>query len=385
MSILVEHEAAITTIDNEGYTPFWTAIESSNTQKCSLLASKGVKVNEKNNKGQTGLIAARDVRMLEWCLEQKSESGERIWTTDELLEALSDCVGRSSDNNRYEIEQKRADLLLDEIDMATCNPQQAFTALRCRFEISFIDRILSARDFFESTSQVTDDDMWTLHHLQYHVAGAYSHPEELLVSEKPKGETLLPSALLASMPLAAQSIDTDRWEITTLSVTSKTTDNITRTFRANHPFPIRGERHAYFEAEASAPESQEGPVNFAIGLCGEFVDFGSSLPGTRFHPSIGFQSDDGRIFISAMGDQKQQPASQKMGPFAQSVKIGCGIDWNEKMIFFTRNGEIVAKVETPIIHWKLYPVVTVLQSTLCTINVNFSGDLDHPFVYKAVS
>lgn len=233
MSILVEHEAAITTIDNEGYTPFWTAIESSNTQKCSLLASKGVKVNEKNNKGQTGLIAARDVRMLEWCLEQKSESGERIWTTDELLEALSDCVGRSSDNNRYEIEQKRADLLLDEIDMATCNPQQAFTALRCRFEISFIDRILSARDFFESTSQVTDDDMWTLHHLQYHVAGAYSHPEELLVSEKPKGETLLPSALLASMPLAAQSIDTDRWEITTLSVTSKTTG---KPAAHSHPF-----------------------------------------------------------------------------------------------------------------------------------------------------
>ncbi|OPB40882.1 hypothetical protein A0O28_0009630 [Trichoderma guizhouense] len=385
MSILVEHEAAIETMDNEGHTPLWTAIEVSSLEKCSLLTSKGAKVNQKNSKGQTVLIAAKDVEMLEWCLAQKSESGERIWTTDELLEALSDCVGSSSDNDRGEVEQRRAGLLLDEMDMATWNPKQAFTALRSCFEINLIDKILSARDFLESASQVTDDDMWTLHHFRYHMAEAYSHHEELLVSEKPKGETRLPSALLASMPLAADSIDADRWEVTTLSVTSKTTDNITQTFRANHPFPIRGERHAYFEAEASAPQSQEGPVNFAIGLCGEFVNFGSSLPGTRFHPSIGFQSDDGRIFISAIGDQKQQPASQKIGPFAQSVKIGCGIDWNERKIFFTRNGEIVAKVETPIIHWKLYPVVTVFESTLCTINVNFSGDSDHPFIYKAIS
>ncbi|KAL6809562.1 ankyrin repeat-containing domain protein [Trichoderma sp. SZMC 28015] len=349
MSILVEHGAAITTIDNEV------------TQKCSFLASKGVKVNEKNRKGQTVLIAARDVRI-----------GERIWTTDELLEALSDCVAICSDNNRDKIGHNKASLLLDEIDMATWNPKQAFTALRSCFEINFIDRILGATDFPESASQVTDDDMWTPRHFRYHMAEAYPDDEELLVFEKPKGETLLP-------------IDTDRWEVTTLSVTSKTTDNITQTFRANHPFPIRGERHAYFEAEASAPQSQEGPVNFAIGLCGEFVDFGSSLPGTRFHPSIGFQSDDGRIFIYAIEDQTQQPASQKIGPFAQSVKIGCGIDWDEKMVFFTRNGEIVAKVETPIIHWKLYPVVTVFESTLCTINVNFSGDSDHPFIYKAIS
>ncbi|KAJ4854426.1 ankyrin repeats (3 copies) domain-containing protein [Trichoderma breve] len=385
MSILLDHEAAIATIDNEGHTPLWTAIKSSDRPICSLLISNGAKVNEKNSKGQTGLIAARDVEMMEWCLAQKSESGERIWTTDELLEALSDCVGSSSDNDSGEVNQRRARLLLDEIDMATWNPKQAFTALRSCFEINFIDRILSARDFLESASQITDDDMWTLGHFRYHMAEAYSRREELLVSEKPKGETLLPSTLLASLPLAAENIDTDRWDVTTLSVTSKKTDNITRTFRANHPFPIRGERHAYFEAEASAPESQEGPVNFAIGLCGEFVDFGSSLPGTKFHPSIGFQSDDGRIFISAIGDQTQQPASQKIGPFTQSVKIGCGIDWNEKMIFFTRNGEIVAKVETPIIHWKLYPVVTVFESTLCTINVNFSGDSDHPFIYKAIS
>ncbi|KKP01555.1 hypothetical protein THAR02_06340 [Trichoderma harzianum] len=296
MTILVEHEAAVETIDKEGHTPLWTAIESSVLEKCSLLTSKGAKVNQKNSKGQT------------------SERRERIWTVDELLEALSHC--------------RRANLLLDEIDMATWNPKQAFTALRSCFEINFIDRILSARDFLESASQVTDDDMWTLRHFRYHMAEAYSRHEESLVSEKPKGETL---------------IDTDRWEVTKLSVTSKTTDNITQTFRANHPFPIRGEPHAYFEAEASAPESQEGPVNFAIGLCGEFVDFGSSLPGTKFHPSIGFHSDDGRIFISAIGDQTQQPASQKIGPFAQSVKIGCGIDWNEKMIFFTRNGEVVGE------------------------------------------
>ncbi|KAF3056934.1 Serine/threonine-protein phosphatase 6 regulatory ankyrin repeat subunit B [Trichoderma lentiforme] len=347
MSILVEHEAAIETIDNEGHTPLWTAVESSGPEKCSLLTSKGAKVTQKNNKGQTVLIAARDVKILRWCLAQRSGSGERIWTTDELLEALSDCMGSASNNDRDAIEQDRASWLLDHMDTATWNAKQAFTALRSCFEINFIDKILSARDFLESASQVTDYDMWTLHHFRYHMAETYSHDEELLVSEKPKGETRLPSALLASMPLAADSIDTDRWEVTTLSVTSKITDNITRTFRANHPFPIRGERHAYFEAEASAPESQEGPVNFAIGLCGEFVDFGSSLPGTKFHPSIGFHSDDGRIFISASGDQKQQPASQKIGPFAQSVKIGCGIDWNEKMIFFTRNGEIVGKFKCP--------------------------------------
>lgn len=232
-SVLLEHEAAIATIDNEGYTPLWTAIKSSDRQICSLLTSNGAKVNEKNSKGQTVLIAARDVGMLEWCLEQKSESGERIWTTDELLEALSDCVVSSSDNNRNKIEQKRAGLLLDEIDMATWNPKQAFIALRSCFEINFIERILSVRDFLESASQVTDDDMWTLRHFRYHMAEVYSHHEELLVSEKPEGETLLPSALLASMPLAADSIDTDRWEVTTLSVTSKTTGK-----PAAHPHPL---------------------------------------------------------------------------------------------------------------------------------------------------
>ncbi|PNP50515.1 hypothetical protein THARTR1_08731 [Trichoderma harzianum] len=350
MSILLEHEAAIATMDNEGHTPLWTAIGSSDTQMCSLLMSKGAKLNEKNGKGQTGLIAARDVPILEWCLAQKSESGERIWTTNELLEALSDCAVSSSNYNREETDRNRAGLLLDQMDMATWNPRQAFIALRSCFEINFVEGILNARDFLESASQVTDDDMWTLRHLRYHMAAEIrTRREELLAGEKPKDKTLLPSALLASMPPAAESIDADRWEVTTLSVTSKTTGSRASpprplTFRADHPFPIRGESHAYFEAEASAPESQQGPVNFAIGLCGEFVDLGSTLPGTYHNPSIGFHSDDGRIFISGFNNENQLLDSQKIGPFAQSVKIGCGIDWSEEKIFFTRNGEIVGEL-----------------------------------------
>ncbi|KAM0254467.1 hypothetical protein ACHAQJ_006749 [Trichoderma viride] len=126
------------------------------------------------------------------------------------------------------------------------------------------------------------------------MAKPYSCCEELPVPEKPKGRTLLPSALLASIPLAAESPDGNHWEVTTLSANEQG-NNIRQTFRADHPFLTLGEGPAYIEADASAPESQQNPVSFAIGFCGEFVYFGSSYSRTGFHPSIEFHGDDGRI------------------------------------------------------------------------------------------
>lgn len=43
-----------------------------------------------------------------------------------------------------------------------------------------------------------------------------------------------------------------------------------------------------------------------------------------------------------------------------------------------------AKIKTSIIYWKLYPVVTVFRSTIGTIRVKFSENLDNPFAYKAI-
>lgn len=49
--------------------------------------------------------------------------------------------------------------------------------------------------------------------------------------KKPDGKTRLPSTLLASVPLDTEGIDTNLWEVTTITATSKTTSN---------PFPSPG-------------------------------------------------------------------------------------------------------------------------------------------------
>ncbi|UKZ61196.1 uncharacterized protein TrAtP1_002466 [Trichoderma atroviride] len=344
MSSLIDRGAAIATVDNEGNTPLWTTIKSTNVEKWSMLVSKGAKVDKEKIKGQTTLmniINISETRMSEWLLAQISDSGGCIWTTEEILEALSYIAVSSLDNDTLENKQTRAGLLLDQINMTTINAEQAFMALRYYFEMNLVEmnlveKIPNATHLLEKTSKTKDNDMWTMDHLRYHMAKAYSSYRDMPPAKKPDGKTRLPSALLASVLPATESIDTKLWEVTAISVTSKTTDNERRSFRADHPFPIRGEGRAYFEAEASALEDQQHPIYFVIGLCGEFVHLGSSYPGIGFYPSIGFHGDDGRIFTEGL-----QTTEQRTGPFSQGVKIGCGIDWNEESIFFTRNGEII--------------------------------------------
>jgi hypothetical protein len=109
--------------------------------------------------------------------------------------------------------------------------------------------------------------------------------------------------------------------------------------RANRPFPPRGSGLQYFEIEILRGEvSPEVPTEVGIGLCGEFVDMSYCFPGwVRSHPSAGYHGDDGHMRDSSTGVRSVETKEL----FAEGATVGCGIDWNNRSVYYTLNGNLV--------------------------------------------
>jgi len=112
----------------------------------------------------------------------------------------------------------------------------------------------------------------------------------------------------------------------------------------------------------------------AIGISSGFFGLHSKMPGWD-SLSYGYHGDDGGIF-HASGDMIKQ-----YGPsFGSGDTIGCGIDYVNGGIFYTRNGEFLGyawkDISIDFLMSPLYPTVGV--DTNCPIDCNF-GEIPFEF------
>jgi len=95
--------------------------------------------------------------------------------------------------------------------------------------------------------------------------------------------------------------------------------------------------------------------------------------------SFGWVADDGIVVESISGNQDVRTYASSYG--GEST-VGCGIDWEKGMYYFTRNRKRVAEFKSPIVYRKLYPVFTICQWVERAVKVNFGGDRENrPFLY----
>jgi len=131
---------------------------------------------------------------------------------------------------------------------------------------------------------------------------------------------------------------------------------------------------AYYELTILPSEVSSSKMSgcVAIGLCPNDFSTTDLLPGWR-RGSYGFHSDDGKKFG---GDHGLGKSYSK--PFGINDTVGCGINFRDNVIFFTRNGKFlgVAFLISDTLH-EIWPVIGV--DTLEIVSVNFGAQ---PFKYK---
>jgi hypothetical protein len=101
--------------------------------------------------------------------------------------------------------------------------------------------------------------------------------------------------------------------------------------------------------------------SIAIGLIGNFVIPSDAMPGwPSAHPSIGLHSDYSKVDVSTGLGSSEKLAEPCHGAFT----IGIGIDWSKEEFFFTRNGQVIGTLKSSLIHYRLFPVVTITNLPL---------------------
>ena len=138
--------------------------------------------------------------------------------------------------------------------------------------------------------------------------------------------------------------------------------------RAKHPIPLDFNLY-YFEIKIL----NEGGFNIGhigIGLSSENSTI-DAMPGWEKH-TIGYHGDDGWLY-------NENSKGKRFGPtFGLTDVIGCGVDFMEKTVFFTKNGELVGIVSKELANHTWYPMIGI-RAWKAVVKINFGQE---PFSFN---
>ncbi|KAG5751786.1 hypothetical protein H9Q70_005580 [Fusarium xylarioides] len=214
-----------------------------------------------------------------------------------------------------------------------------------------------------------DTDGWSARHM----ALRYYRPE----LDEAITNAILESCQRPTDPLPAVRLPT-KWHESDLSIAllrgedprtitvSKTVNPLRKDppigmVRADHAMWPQDHAVYYFEVTI-ADQGDDDKKRFAIGFCEETTSLGLHLGWES--GSWGYHGDDGKTFSSAAGSP--------YGPtFGQGDVIGCGVNFDKKTAFYTRNGEIIGQAFFDI-RGKLYPAMSLdIRQTNCAFSARF--------------
>ncbi|UKZ61579.1 uncharacterized protein TrAtP1_002838 [Trichoderma atroviride] len=105
--------------------------------------------------------------------------------------------------------------------------------------------------------------------------------------------------------------------------------------RTDHPMWPQQDGVYYFEIKIE--HEGDGSGRFAIGFCGEHTPLGGPQLG-REKVSWGYNGDSGETY--QCGVQTPTPFGEVYG---EGDVIGCGVNFDKDIAFYTLNGEIIGK------------------------------------------
>ena len=118
----------------------------------------------------------------------------------------------------------------------------------------------------------------------------------------------------------------------------------------------------YFEIEVL--ESEDCAIG--VGLCDRSMDL-DEMPGHN-SDSYGYHGDDGARYYDSdrMGDTDADWTT-----WSENDVIGCGIDFEKRSIFYTRNGKMIGTGFSDLHHDRLSPTVGIVVDMRNKVRVNF--------------
>ena len=121
----------------------------------------------------------------------------------------------------------------------------------------------------------------------------------------------------------------------------------------------------YYEVTFEPVES-DITYEFAIGLCHSGYEK-NKMVGWEKH-SIGYHSDDGRVFFESGSGSKYGET------YGKGDTIGCGFDTAKSVVFYTKNGKRLSDVKVDEKSW--FPAISLKKWKAFTINFG-----EKPFMY----
>ncbi|KAG9506528.1 hypothetical protein J7337_000060 [Fusarium musae] len=194
--------------------------------------------------------------------------------------------------------------------------------------------------------------------------------------------------LLGKATYSQKQVDADGWTVRHIALSNRKGAILTsipvNPLRKDPPIGMVRADHAmwpqdhgvyYFEVTI-AEQGDEDKKRFAIGFCEETASLGLHLGWAN--SSWGYHGDDGKTFSSAAGSP--------YGPsFGQGDVIGCGVNFDKKTAFYTRNGEIIGQAFVDV-RGKLYPAVSLdIRQTNSAFSARFwntDGIRNQDFMFK---
>ncbi|KAL7796630.1 ankyrin repeat-containing domain protein [Trichoderma ceciliae] len=141
--------------------------------------------------------------------------------------------------------------------------------------------------------------------------------------------------------------------------------------RADHPMWPQKDRVYYFEVtidhEGTINDESKGSQRYAIGFCDERTALGGVQLGWQ-KKSWGYHGGDGKIFHPSISSEGSSPFGSAYG---KGDVIGCGVNFEKDVAFYTLNGKIIGRAFCDI-RGKLYPAVSVdVRMAECSFSARF--------------
>lgn len=125
-----------------------------------------------------------------------------------------------------------------------------------------------------------------------------------------------------------------------------------------------------FQAHTSLDESKQRYLQPLITPTTTTKD----MPGWKQH-TFGYHSDDGRCFCAVDGIERRLNWAARYEP---GDTVGCGIVWNTREVFFTRNGVFIGVASHNVDLDSYYPTIGI-HAAKTRVKANFGAD---PFMFN---
>ncbi|KJK82552.1 hypothetical protein H634G_02158 [Metarhizium anisopliae BRIP 53293] len=353
--------------DNHGRTPLtWAVIRHSDCLQDLIRMTSNLDVTD--NEGKTPLMYA--------CMNDYGEA-VRILLERGADPSIVDCRGRgalywAARRARLELFETICDRLIPE-QCYSSHFAGALSAAVASRRSSFIDRLPYK---YPGIWDLPDTEGWSPRYTakQYGTDIAHLHTN---VEFEEKGFSYLPKR-------PARWSDTDRspnlsvssdGKVITVSGKPGGVGAAYAAIRADFPMvPIPELNHVYY-FEVKIDKSQD-PRSWGIGFCEEHVELDAMVGW--YNGSWGYRGCDGEVY----GEGSKGSNSNYDAKYGQDAVIGCGINFDQHVGFYTKDGVVLGKAFTDV-KGKLYPAVSVDECMVGSqVSTKFWDGETTNFMYK---